>query len=59
MKQMLVQEKIGQLNQHFLTSKPTTIDEAVCEGKYGSFQFMTDPAVINRLQHVAVEKSRL
>ncbi|MGA7709324.1 MAG: hypothetical protein WBF45_06145 [Acidobacteriaceae bacterium] len=37
----------------------TTIDEAGSEGKYGSFQFMTDPAVINRLQHIAAKKSRL
>jgi beta-glucosidase len=59
LKQMTVEEKIGQLNQHFLTSKSKTIDEGVMAGKYGSFQFMTDPATINRLQHVAVEKSRL
>jgi beta-glucosidase len=59
LKQMSVEEKVGQLNQHFLTSKSTTIDEAVSEGKYGSFLFVTDPTVINRLQHAAVDHSRL
>jgi beta-glucosidase len=31
----------------------------VAKGEVGSLLFITDPAMINRLQHIAVEKSRL
>ena len=64
LKKMTVQEKIGQMNQLFffptpIPGMPTASDEAIARGDYGSFLFITDPAVINRLQHIAVEKSRL
>ena len=64
LKQMTLQEKIGQLNQLFyfpnpVPGMPVATDEKIEHGDYGSFLFITDPAVINRLQHIAVERSRL
>ncbi|MGC2660037.1 MAG: beta-glucosidase BglX [Bryobacteraceae bacterium] len=59
MRQMTLDEKIGQLSQLFVFGPPETFEEAVAKGQVGSLLFATDPAVINRLQHVAVEKSRL
>ena len=59
---MTLEEKIGQLNQLFFFSqfaKPETIEPQIREGKIGSLLFVTDPVVINRLQKVAVEQSRL
>jgi len=63
-KQMTLAEKIGQLNQLFVLpaavpGMPGLKDEDIAQGEYGSFLFVTDPAQINRLQHIAVEKSRL
>ena len=61
---MTLAEKIGQMNQLFVfggdfAGMPKASDEAIARGDYGSFLFVTDPAVINRMQHIAVEKSRL
>jgi beta-glucosidase len=58
--QMTLTEKLGQLSQ--LSRKDTPLDEANAlarTGKVGSFLFVTDPAEINRLQHLAVDQSRL
>ena len=61
LREMTVEEKIGQLSQLFAfpdqPKKP--IDDAVSGGHVGSLLFVTDPHEINRLQHLAVEKSRL
>ncbi len=66
--QMTQAEKIGQLNQLFVFPPapdgssplgPPPSDAEIARGDYGSFLFVTDPAVTNRMQHVAVEKSRL
>ncbi len=70
LKSMTQSEKIGQLNQLFVFPEappdgpaaklglaPT--DQEIAKGDYGSFLFVTDPSVINRMQHVAVDKSRL
>ena len=60
--QMTIEEKVGQLNQLFYFTqfmKPEMVEPAITEGKIGSLLFVTDPAVINRFQKVAVEKSRL
>jgi beta-glucosidase len=60
--QMTLEEKVGQVNQLFYFSqfmKPEMVEPAIAEGKIGSLLFVTDPAIINRLQKVAVEKSRL
>jgi beta-glucosidase len=59
LKQMTVEEKLGQLSQLFEFGKEKAIDDAVAKGQLGSLLFVTDPAEINRLQHLAVEKSRL
>ena len=59
-KKMTLEEKIGQMSQVPLNSKPDRpVDEMIRKGEVGSFLFITDAAEINRLQHVAVEQSRL
>jgi beta-glucosidase len=59
LKQMTVEEKIGQLNQSFHFFKSSASDKRVINGEIGSFNHELDPVEINRLQHLAVEKSRL
>jgi beta-glucosidase len=60
--QMTLEEKIGQLTQlpgvAFIpgTAKP---EGRIRKGEGGSVLWLSDPAAINRLQHVAVEQSRL
>src|SRR5579863_10255171 len=63
LKQMTVDEKVGQLNQAagielalLGTKKP---DDLIAEGRVGSILWLFDAKEINRLQHIAVEKSRL
>ena len=63
LKQMTVEEKAGQLNQapgrvmHGLgNDKP---DAFIEHGKVGSVLWQFEVKEINRLQHIAVEKSRL
>jgi len=60
--QMTIDEKVGQLNQLFYFKQfmqPEMVEPGIREGKIGSLLFVTDPVIINRLQKVAVEKSRL
>jgi beta-glucosidase len=59
LKQMTVEEKIGQLNQSLHFFKGKAVDDRVIAGQIGSFDHEFDPAEINRLQRLAVEKSRL
>jgi beta-glucosidase len=57
---MTIEEKIGQMSQVPLNQAlPVPADVLAREGKVGSFLFITDAAEINRLQHAAVEHSRL
>ncbi len=63
LKKMTVDEKAGQLNQSsgivmpgFVDQKP---DDMVAKGEVGSILWLNNTAEINRLQHIAVEKSRL
>src|SRR6266568_1314573 len=63
LKQMTVDEKVGQMNQSagivmpgLASGKP---DELITQGKVGSVLWLIDVKEINRLQHLAVEKSRL
>ena len=57
---MTLAEKIGQMTQVPLNSKPDRpAAEMARDGSVGSFLFLTDPAQIDRLQHIAVEQSRL
>ena len=57
--QMTLEEKIGQLSQVFVFAPSPQVDEQVAKGQLGSVLFVTDPARINVLQRLAVEKSRL
>lgn len=63
LKQMTVEEKIGQLNLSSGASLgdfvPRASDEMITQGKVGSILWLSDTKEINRLQHLAVEKSRL
>jgi beta-glucosidase len=53
-------EKVGQLSQYFFVIPgPVTPEERARKGEAGSFLFVTDPAVANRLQHLAVDESRM
>jgi beta-glucosidase len=57
---MTLQEKIGQMSQVALNSpEGPRRDELILKGEVGSMLFVRDPDEINRLQHLAVEKSRL
>jgi len=63
LKQMTVDEKIGQMNQAsgvvmpFLGSQKP--DDLIVQGKVGSILWLIDVKEMNRLQHLALEKSRL
>ena len=59
--QMTLDEKIGQMNQLFFFpfQKAESFSDGIRKGQTGSLLFVTDPAIINRLQRVAVTESRL
>ena len=65
LKQMTLEEKVGQLNQYSYGTPtgPGTgrskVEESIQRGEVGSFLNVTDPALSNRLQRVAMEQSRL
>ena len=63
LKQMTPEEKIGQLNQSAGIQLPglgsDKPDVLIAQGKVGSVLWLTDIKEISRLQHIAVEKSRL
>jgi beta-glucosidase len=57
---MTLQEKIGQMSQIALNSpEGPKRDELILHEEVGSMLFVRDPQEINRLQHLAVEKTRL
>ena len=60
---MTLDEKIGQLNQSAGVQLPGVSsgkpDDLISRGEVGSILWLTDVKEINRLQHLAVEKSRL
>jgi beta-glucosidase len=63
LKQMTLDEKVGQLNESpglvmpgISNEKP---DDLIAKGGVGSILWQMDVQEINRLQHIAVEKSRL
>ena len=58
---MTFAEKIGQLNQLFFFQFQSVeaFTDGIRKGEIGSLLFVTDPALINRLQKVAVTESRL
>jgi beta-glucosidase len=60
--QMTLDEKIGQLNQLFFFSsfqQEESFNDGIRKGEIGSLLFVTDPAMINRFQKIAVTQSRL
>src|SRR6202046_1543732 len=57
LRQMTLDEKLGQLSQIFWYKGAP--DDRIARGELGSYLFLTDPHEINRVQHVAVERSRL
>lgn len=57
--QMTLEEKAGQVSQQFMFAPSASFESQVRAGQIGSLLFVTDPAVINRMQRVAVEDSRL
>lgn len=57
---MTLEEKLGQMTQIAYKEKDSVShDERVLKEQTGSFLFLTDPVEIDRLQHLAVEKTRL
>lgn len=63
LKQMTIEEKVGQMNQSsgivmplLASEKP---DNLIVQGQVGSILWLIDVKEINRLQHLAVDKSRL
>ena len=63
LKQMTIDEKVGQMNQSsgvvmplLASEKP---DDLIVQGKVGSILWLIDVKEINRLQHLAVDRSRL
>jgi len=59
LRQMTADEKIGQMSQIFVFGSGQSVEARIRAGQLGSVLFMTDPAQINRLQHAAVDGSRL
>jgi beta-glucosidase len=60
MGKMTLDEKLGQMTQIAYQEKESVPhDERVRKEQVGSFLFVTDPVEINRLQHIAVEQTRL
>jgi len=61
--EMTPQEKAGQLSQYFyfavFPSQAQLVNGHLEKGEVGSLLFVSDPAETNRLQKIAVEKTRL
>jgi beta-glucosidase len=60
--QMTSEEKAGQLTQYFYLPFPPLaekLSQSVGRGEAGSLLFVTDPGQINRLQRLAIAKTRL
>lgn len=56
---MTLQEKIGQMNQLSPFGSPEEIAEQIRNGEVGSLLNITDRAIVNQIQKIAVEESRL
>lgn len=60
LRKMTLEEKIGQMSQIALNQpQDVSPDQRILNGQVGSFLFLTDAREINRLQHIAVDRSRL
>jgi beta-glucosidase len=56
---MTLEEKVGQISQQFVLGSAAPVEARVRSGGLGSLLFVRDPVVIDRLQHMAVEETRL
>lgn len=56
---MTLEEKVGQISQQFVLGSAAPVEARVRSGALGSLLFVRDPVVIDRLQHMAVEETRL
>src|ERR1700730_7832462 len=57
---MTLEEKLGQMSQiSYKDPHSVSHEERILKGQTGSFLFLTDPVEINRLQHIAMEQTRL
>lgn len=59
LKEMTLEEKIGQMNQISPPNDVTQIVELVKKGEIGSVLNLVDPAAINALQQIAMEETRM
>src|SRR5579875_902229 len=59
LQQMTVTEKVGQLTQLASFGASDQIMAKVRAGEVGSLFFLSDPALINKYQHIAVDESRM
>jgi beta-glucosidase len=60
LRKMTLEEKIGQMSQIALNQpQDVSPDQRILNGQVGSFLFITDANEINRLQHIAVDRSKL
>ena len=59
LKQMTLEEKIAQMSQVPLNQPSDIAPDLLAKNGLGSFLFITNAAEINRLQHIAVDQSRL
>ncbi|HEY4084109.1 MAG TPA: beta-glucosidase BglX [Burkholderiaceae bacterium] len=61
--QMTPEEKAGQITQYFdflnAPEEAARVEKEVVAARAGSLLFVHDPAQLDRLQHIAVEKTRL
>lgn len=57
--QMTLEEKIGQMNQLSTFGSAEAMHDEIAAGNIGSILNETNPAVINAMQRIAVEESRL
>ncbi len=61
--QMTPEEKAGQITQYFdFFNDPVgskRVEDEAAASRAGSLLFVSDPAILDRLQHMAVEKTRL
>ncbi|MDW5264424.1 MULTISPECIES: beta-glucosidase BglX [Acidobacteriaceae] len=60
LRKMTLEEKIGQMSQIALNQpQDVSPDQRILDGQVSSFLFLTDANEINRLQHIAVDRTRL
>jgi beta-glucosidase len=57
---MTLEEKLGQMTQiGYREADSVSHDERIRKEQVGSFLFVKDPVEINRLQHIAIEQTRM